>query len=178
MAIEPPNLAYYRAVEGAWAAPLEFVVTDWRAFWAGPMGLIDRLSLLAMLCTSRLFGAFLIETSVDATTATARDQVIHTTRVTKWGMTLLRSTETLSLSPNGRDLSMRIELRVWPTRWRVRAAPPAPATVDATAHHATYRFPWFGTEMRQRAERSADGSTVTLTQETDFLRGVQVLRRR
>jgi hypothetical protein len=178
MSAERPNRTYYRSVEGAWCGPLDLVITDWAAFRACPMSLLDRVRLLSMALSSRLVGPARLETTVDASGGAARDEVVHTTRVSKWGLTFMRTTEWLALAPNGRDLTMRIELRLAPTPWRVRVIPPSPARVDETASRASYRFPWFGTEMRQEAERSADGGTVTLTQETAFSRGVQVLRRR
>lgn len=173
MATDLPNRAYYRSVEGRWRGTLDFAITDWAAFRGCPMSLADRLRMLSMALSARLVGPARLETSVDA----GGDEVVHTTRVSKWGLTFMRSTEWLALAANGRDLTMRIDLRLAPTPWRVRAIPPSPARVDEAARHASYRFPWFGAEMRQEAERSADGDTVTLTQETPYSRGVQVLRR-
>jgi hypothetical protein len=171
-----PNWAYYRAVEGTWSAPLELVITDWAAFRACPMSRLDRLSLLGLVWTTRLLGPFRFETSVDASRAAARQQVVHTTRVARWGMTLMRSVDTLTLDANGRDATMCVYMRVWPMPWRARRTPPTPAQIDAAGRAATYRFPWFGTEMRQHA--ALDGGVVTLTQQTAFSRGVQRLTRR
>lgn len=172
MSVEAPNRAYYRAVEGAWSAPLDLAITDWRAFRRTAMPLGDRLRVLAMVASARLFGAPRLDTTVDA----SGEAVVHTTRVSKWGMTLMRSTEELTLDANGRDLSMRIAMRYWPTLWREQISL-APAVVDAAGREADYRIPWCGTEMRQRGQYDAAGPVVTLTQETAFLRGVQVLRR-
>ena len=177
MSPEPPNRAYYRSVEGHWSGPLDLAITDWRAFRVCPMGLADRLRVLSMVLTARLLGPCRLNTSVDASGA-ARDEVVHTTRVSKWGVTLMRSVERIALAANGRDVTMQIEMRLAPTLWRARIEPGSPALVDASGRRASYRFTWFGTEMRQEAERSPDGGTVTLTQLTDFSRGVQVLRRR
>lgn len=173
MSAAPPNRSYYRAVEGAWSGPLDLAITDWPAFRRTAMPLGERLRLLAMLASARLFGACRLDTTVDA----SGEAVVHTTRVSKWGLTLMRSTEWLTLDANGRDLSMRIAMRYWPTLWRERITV-APATVDAAGRRADYRIPWCGTEMRQRGERDAAGTGVVLTQETPFSRGVQVLRRR
>ena len=178
MSDERPNRAYYRAVEGAWGSTLDLNITDWQAFRACPMALLDRLSLLGMVWMTRLFGPFRLETTVDASSAAARDEVIHTTRVVRWGMTLMRSTDTLRLDANGRDATMRIDMRVWPMLWRPRHTAPTPVQIDASGREASYRFPWFGADMRQHGARNADNSVVTLTQDTAFSHGVQVLRRR
>jgi hypothetical protein len=174
MVPELPNRAYYRSVQGRWSGSLDFTITDWAALRACPMGTLDRLRMVGMAVATRLIGPARLDTCVDA----SGDEVVHTTRVSKWGLTVMRSTEWLALEGNGRDLTMRIALRLAPVPWRARAIPPSPARVDASATRASYRLPWFGTEMRQEAERSADGTTVTLVQETPFSRSVQVLRRR
>ena len=172
-----PSHAYYRACEGRWSGPLDFVVTDWRALGATPLALADRLTVLSLAWGTRFLGALRIETSVDYASGAARGVVVHTTRISKWGLTLLRGIETLRLDANGRDLTMDAETRMVSTPWRTTRFTGAPASVDEAGMRATYRFPYVGTEMRQRGERSADGTTVTLTQETAFSRGVQVLRR-
>ena len=178
MTPDPPNRAYYRAVEGRWSAPLDLAITDWPAFRASRTGLADRLRVLSLLVATRLAGPCRLETSVDASSGAARNEVVHTTRVTKWGLTFMRSIERITLAADGREATMRIEMRLAPTLWRTRIEPATPAVIDPAGRRASYRFTWFGTEMRQEAERSDDGTTVTLTQVTDFSRGVQVLRRR
>jgi len=173
-----PSWSYYRAVEGVWECPLQLDITDWAAFRACPMSWLDRLSLVGLVWTTRLLGPFSFETSVDATSEAARGHVIHTTCVARWGFTVMRSVETLALAANGRDLTMRIEMRIWPRLRRARLTPASAARVDADGRAATYCFAWFGTEMRQHAVCNADASLVTLTQETAFSRGVQRLTRR
>src|SRR5436190_914527 len=109
----PPNRAYYSSVAGEWSGTLDLTITDWAAFRASPMSAADRLRVVSMLLTARLLGPCRLETSVDASAAD-RDHIVHTTRVRKWGMTLLRSIERISLAADGRDASMRIEMQVAP----------------------------------------------------------------
>ena len=131
---DAPNRAYYRACEGRWSAPLELTITDWRAFRASGLSLADRWRILSMVMAARVVGPCRLETSVDATTGAARHEVVHTTRIAKWGLTLMRSTEWLTLDPNGRDVAMRAELRLVPALWRpapCRRRPPASTTPRA-----------------------------------------------
>src|SRR5512143_3721694 len=100
MTSEPPNRAYYRSVEGRWSGPLDLAITDWRAFRASAMGLADRLRVLSMIVAARVVGPCRLDTTVDASGATTRDEVIHTTRVTKWGVTFMRSVERIALAGN------------------------------------------------------------------------------
>jgi hypothetical protein len=169
-----PNRAYYRAVTGRWSAAFALVITDWAAFRRSAMSAPNRLSVLSLLLAQRLFGAFRLDTSVDAG---GGDEVVHTTRVSKWGVTLLRSIERIRLAPNGRDATMRIEMRIAPAFWRIRIETDTPVVVDASASRASYRFTWFGVPMRQEAERNGDGTVVTLLQTTSFSRSEQRLRR-
>jgi hypothetical protein len=174
---EAPNRAYYRSVAGRWSGELHLAITDWGAFRRSPLSALDRGRVLSMLLAARVLGPFRLETSVDASGAD-RGEIVHTTRVAKWGLTLMRSVERIALSANGRDAAMRIEMRFAPTLWKRRIEPDTPVTIDATGHRASYRFTWFGAPMRQEAERSADGEIVTLVQTTSFARGDQRLRRR
>lgn len=173
----PPNVSYYRAVHGRWSTDLELVLTNFDAFWATPMSFLDRARLLSMTILPRLFGPLRFETSVDSESRFAHREVLHTTRVSKLGITWASSVETLTLDEDGRKFQMRGEMRLFPNPWRTRDFGEASGEIDAQGTQASYRFAWFGTEMRQRGEIGADGSTVTITQETPFSRGVQVLRR-
>src|SRR5262249_24469894 len=160
MAADRPNRDYYCSVAGRSSAPLDLAITDWDAFRRSAMTRADRLRLRSMLLATRLLGPCRLETSVDASGA-ERDEIVHTTRVSKWGMTMMRSIERITLAGNGRDASMHIEMRLAPTLWRTRVEPATPALVDSSGQRASYRFTWFGVEMRQEAERSPDGRPVT-----------------
>lgn len=172
-----PNRSYYRAVHGRWSTNLEFVLTDLGAFWATRMSFLDRARLLSMTILPRLLGPLRLDTSVDCESRIAHREVLHTTRVSKLGMTLVSSVETFTLDEDGRRFQMRGEMRLFPNPWQTRGFGEAYGEIDASGTQASYRFAWFGTEMRQRGEIGADGDTVTITQETPFSRGVQVLRR-
>lgn len=177
MTVDPPHRAYYRSVAGQWRGSVDLAITDWAAFRRSGISIVDRLRLVSMLATARLLGPCRLDTSVDASRAD-RDHIVHTTRVSKWGMTLLQSVEHIALAPGGRDATMRVEMRLAPTLWRTRVETDTPVTVDAAGSGASYRFTWFGTEMRQEALRSDDGQQVVLIQTTRFSRGEQRLRRR
>jgi hypothetical protein len=170
-----PNRAYYEACAGRWACQMEFAITDWRAWRSSRMALAGRLNLAALAAAVRLM-ALRLDTSVDVSGA-ARGEVVHTTRVSKWGLTLMRSVDRIALDANGRDATMRVAMSFFPLLGRVQNFPAAAATIDAEARRADYRIPWFGGEMHQTGALSADGATVTLIQATDFSHGVQVLRR-
>lgn len=170
---DPPNRSYYRAVAGRWRGDLALTITDWDAFSRSGMSLMDRLLVRSLVVAMRLFGPFRLETSVDAS---APGVVVHTTRVAKWGITMMRSLEHIALAADGRAARMRIEMRA-PIFSPARVEDDTPVVIDAAGLRASYRFSWFGAPMRQEAERNAEGTVVTLLQTTSFSRSEQRLQR-
>lgn len=169
-----PAARYYRSVEGRWSGPLDLRVTSWRALLRETTGLSNRLRLLSFALARPLLGAFRLrlDTSVDC----AGPDPVHTTRVSTWGLPLLLTREVIEIGPDGRSGHLRVEVRAAPLYLRT-PLPPAPVVVDEDAAGASYAFHFLGAELRQRARRSDDGGTVTLSQETPAWRGEQVLRR-
>lgn len=170
----PPNHAYFRAVQGRFCAPFAFEISDWPAFRACSMGVLDRLRVLSMLFMARIFGPLRLDTSVAYGGDRERASVVHTTRLSMFGMTFFRSVEQLTLHENGRALTMAGEQRLWPAFFLVRRFEGA-GEVDATGTRARYEFPFFGTRMRQSTE--LNGDSVRLSQETPWSRGLQPLAR-
>lgn len=166
--------AYFRAVEGRWRTHLELRLTDRTRL--GVLAPLGRASILSLAAFERLVGAPVLETSVEVR---AHD-VVHTTRVSKWGVTLFSSVE--YLTPDGQ---LRGTQRTWPL-YRAR---PLGGKVVVTGDSAEYDLVWLGVPMAQHAtfDRGSAGGgtrladrvadTVTLRQETAFSQGTQVLRR-
>jgi hypothetical protein len=170
MTDEPPNLAYYRSCVGRWSGPVRFAITDATALGAGSVGLFDRASVWLMVWSSRLIGPPTMETSV---AFVAPDEILHTTRVQKWGLTLFRSVERLTPEPAGREVGMAGEQ--WPTPWGAVPYEGASATVDEDARGATYRFRALGADLVQQTRWTADG--IEVVQRTPFSESVILLRR-
>lgn len=174
---ESPNRAYYRSRHGRWAGAFELRITDRAALSAEGLALSDRMNVWSLSLMQRVLGPCRIETSVDAASRISAGEVLHTTRLSKWGITLFRSTEIIALDDNGRDFTMRVAMGLWPRPSHVTRTDDSRGQVDATGTRASYDFPWLGTRMRQTGE--CEGESVTrLTQETPFSRGVVVLERR
>jgi hypothetical protein len=137
---------------------------------------MDRLRVLATVLLPRLLGPLVVETNVDyRSKGEQQGEVIHELRVKKWGMTFFRSNESLLLHENGSDLTIRGEQRFWPTMWRSRDFGDSRGLVAERGTRATYSLQWLGTRMRQIGEIEEDA--VRITMETDWARGVQLLRR-
>lgn len=165
-----PAEAYYRKNAGRWRGSVSFALVDRVAFAATRMSFFDRVRLWSMRLLSSL-GPLTMRTSVEIVSATV---VVHTTRLSKWGMPLLVGREVLTLAPDGVSATMACEHRLGPTWGLVRFA--GEVRVADDARRAEYVLgPWFGTTLRQTG--SIEGDTVRLVQETVFSRSEQVLRR-
>ena len=169
---DPPNYAYYRACEGRWRCDFDFGITDPAAFRAAPLAWIDRRRIASVIDWARWAGPFYLLTTVECK---GPGEVLHTTRLNKFGISFLHSVETITLDPNGRDFTLRGSQRYWPTGlWRSRGIT-GHGKVDETATRATYEFTWFGTQMQQSTLRHEHG--VDLLQQSPWSRGTQRLRR-
>lgn len=162
---EPPNLVYYRAVEGHWRCRFDFRITDHRALRRDVKRLRDRIQLRVLAALAR-FGLWM-ETSVDCTRVNSHREVIHTTRLAKWGITLIRTLEVILLDANGRDFVMEVSMRLGGGK--------CSGTVNEAGTMASYEIPFFGAVMRQTGHR--EGDVTRIMQETAFSRGEQRLRR-
>jgi hypothetical protein len=170
---EGPALAYFSAVEGRWTCPLDFEITSWPALHESPLALFDRLRFAWMGHLPRNLARSVLHTSVEVV---GPREVVHTTRVTSWGVTMLSSVETIRIDEDGRRFLLTGGQRVFPdplTRRRVSGR----GEVDPTATRARYELTWLGASLTQSTVWDASAATVTVTQETGFSRGVQVLRR-
>ena len=166
MAGDPPSFRYYRALQGRWRGSMMLVLRRPRAAQGGGV-----CSLL-----SRLFSPLQMDTTVDASAHIQRGEVLHTTRISKAGVTLYQAIETLTLAANGRDVSIERRQRVPFSPFYVRETGKSRAEVDADARRVRYEFALLGGILRQLATHEDDGS-VQLIQEAPFLRAEVRLRR-
>jgi hypothetical protein len=164
-----PSQRYYKLVQGRWRAPFSLVLTDRERFEATRMSALDRARVRSML----LLGPFAFDTSVDYDSGVERGEVVHTTRVSKLGMTLLSGFERIALDPDGRTARFVAEHRLSPTPWRIHRFE-GRIEVDESGTRASYFYPWCGSEMRQTTVATAE--LVTITQETDWSRAILELR--
>lgn len=154
-----PSHAYYRACEGSWTSPVSLLVTDGRALRRSGMSFANRVMLRMMASWPRWLGRLSMNTTV---AYDAAGKVVHTTSVCWLNIPLQRSTETISLDPDGQ-------------RFEVRGGMEGTGEIDETGTVAEYRLRWFGVELRQRTTRAGD--RVTVAQEGPGFRGAQTLMR-
>jgi len=172
---EPPNHAYYRPKHGRWEGEYRFTVLSVRALFAGSMGLADKLSFATMGLFCRVFGAFRIETRVDASFLDTH-RVFHTTRLSKWGLVLQTSEEWFDLAEDGRSVVVTGAMRTLPLRFIERPYRDSHASIDDTGGYASYEFVWGGARLLQRSY--PEGEALRFEQDVDGCRGAFVLRRR
>jgi hypothetical protein len=169
-----PHHQYFATNHGRWGCTFDFRVTDWSAFWATPMSWTDRLQVVSMALVPRVIGALRFETEVVHDPAS--EVVVHRTWVRKWGLALLDSEEQFTLLDDGRSMAISGVRRTAPT-WIAETFGATFAEVAESGSEASYRFPWFGTEIVQTT-RNVRGGGCDITQRTPFSEGLQRLRAR
>ncbi len=121
-----------------------------------------------MLRAAARISHFMMKTTLRAS---GRDY-LHTTQVSRLGITLMRSREVITIGDDGRSIRMSGEQRplIGPKELYESIG-----EIDDSATRATYRIPWAGTSMTQRTRIVSDG--LALEQETAWSRGAVLLLR-
>ena len=102
---DTPQHRYFRAKEGHWAGKIRFGVTDLDGLKASSVRWADKWSFRSMSLASRLSG-LVMRTTVDYASGGDRNEVLHTTRVSNFGVPVYRSAETIFLGDDGRNFRL------------------------------------------------------------------------
>lgn len=152
--------AYYGSLVGRWRGSFELRITDRDGLRR--LVALDRIAMRAFTVLRRL-GTPILETSV----ALDGERVLHTTRVRLLGGVVFDSEESIE---RGRLVGA---LRMPPDPRRR----PIHGAVVVEGDSARYDLVWLGVPLLQKAVFDRARDTVTITQETPFSFGTQVLRR-
>ncbi len=155
------NRTYYFEVgPGEWRGAFGFRVTDWRRFLRASLGLRDRLLVVAMALTVRLFGRATITSAVTAHPDRGEAGVAtNEIRISKFGITLYLLREEYRLDRNCRDATVVSEERFGPVAGLLESHKEYPAEVDP-GPRATYHMPLLGAEWTGRYEPSDDHDRI------------------
>ncbi|VTT98836.1 Uncharacterized protein OS=Plesiocystis pacifica SIR-1 GN=PPSIR1_40060 PE=4 SV=1 [Gemmataceae bacterium] len=162
---DAPHHRYFRAKEGHWRGKIRFAVTDPRGLRASSVRWADKWSFRSTSLASRLSG-LVLRTTVDYASGGDRNEVLHTTRVSNFGVPVYRSAETFFLGDDGR--SFRIEGREAFFPFLRRTVWTGSGEVATDHDGASYLIPVFGLTMEQETRMTADG--LEITQRTAFTR--------
>lgn len=151
---------YYGRLLGAWSGPFTFALTNRVALRnsGAPRFTIEGMALLA-----RVTGRSVLSTTLRRGDDEGR-LFIHTTRLSKWGITAFESQEEISIDPDGRSLRMAGEMGFGGSRSPYESL----GEIAEDAEGATYRIPWLGVMMIQATRIHDDARELELTQTTDF----------
>jgi hypothetical protein len=175
IAATAPSLMYYRAVEGSWSGSITFSAARNSDIADARAPFMDRVRARVLALFARVGLKARLQTSVDATSRIARNEVVHTTRISKWGLALYESEEIFTLDPNGRDVLVARRERILPSRVFIEQDRHSRAEVADTSLSARYFLPFFGGVMRQTA--SVEFGCVRLVQEAEVMRATALLVR-
>lgn len=164
---------YFEPKGGAWEGEYLFTLVDARTLWYGDLSRVQCVLFVALAITCRLVGALRIQTTVD-TAGIEAGRVVHTTRISKWGMTLQRSTETFVPQPDGLRFEIDGDLSMAPFPWIRWHYTGSWGRVDEQGERASYRLAWRGAYLSQQT--AMQGTALAVAQETDGCRAEFALR--
>lgn len=170
--IGAPFQEYFEPKQGRWRGEYRFSITPWGALTTSPVGMADRCMVVSLALLCKLFGNLRIETEVD-TSKLERGEVLHATRISKWGVTLFRSVERFLMEDDGRKLTVRGDQRYFPSMGKARDYGESFGEIGEDGSRALYSFEWLGTRLRQ--ESIPEGARLGFTQDTDWSHGEFVL---
>lgn len=137
-----PSETYFFRSRGEWNWRVNFEVTSWFALWTSELSFMNKIRLTAFMLSQVVFGPFYMWTMTDFKEGS--NEVLHFTKIKKWGFTYMKSKKSFLLEPDG--LSLRVEgvEGHWPITKRTSSFQPMLGSVDATATRATYQMPFMG----------------------------------
>ena len=177
MADPTPFANYYSQRVGKWRGTLHVEFTSWSGFWAAPMSLLDRFRNLGTFLSARLIGPATMLTTVRYPWQGNPREIFHTTRIVKWGMTLMWSSETFALLPDN-DRAFRVSGTLFMVPLPGAGSDYGDSSgeiVDDAGNAANYHFRWMGQMLEQRTA-GLDGR-LALHQMNPWSRNMTVLER-
>lgn len=171
-----PSQRYYGSAHGRWTGTVDFRITDWRAFFAAPMGLLDKLSIaMVALLPSRLLGSRIDTRVLCLPDREAPTRMVHRIWLSQLGRVVYRTEEDFDLHPDGRSLTILMTEYAVPRLSVPRVGAPSPGEVEDDAAHAHYSLPWYGTTVDVRTHLTPTTCEIAVT--TPWARGVQRVRK-
>lgn len=161
-----PHHTYYSGLVGSWSGECTVDV-----FGKPSGGRLHVLRAGAFQALARSRGALTLSTTM----ALEGDEARHTTQLTKWGLSVFQSRETISLLRDGRHFVLHGEQVFGPKPLGMQPFD-AKGAVDDDALGAVYFIPWFGGILEQRTKVVPEG--LQLEQVTTWSKLSVVLKRR
>lgn len=138
---------YFEGGRGNWAGRFDFELTDWAAFWADEIGIINRFLVLMMVFVTTAFGQAEIRSTLGGDPE--REPLAKGTnevRITKWGITLYLLRERYHLHPDGRCVTVDARERFGPIPLLISSRKAHPAEIHPDGRGAIYYMPLLGTD--------------------------------
>ena len=149
-----PNHLYYHRLQGLWSGRFRLRVTRPVELFRSPIGLINKIQVVAFGLGSALFGAPCLHTTVRVE---SNELVHHTSRIERFGLSLYTAEEEFSLHPDGREIGIsgveKILLFSHPLQ-------PGRGWVEDDALRAVYQWRWFNQDWTM--ENQSDGRGVVV----------------
>lgn len=162
---------YFHRNRGSWNWKTSFRVTDWELFWRSDLPFARKIAFTLFIFSQNLFGRPSLWTHVDYREGS--DAIGHQTRLSQFGVTLMRSRKVFKLDPDGSGLVLTGCEYFWPCLWRAHAFDPLKGYVEASTTRARYQMPLFGSRCDCQALLAPEEGEVLV--QTPWLSGQFVL---
>lgn len=139
-------IRYYTRVQGQWSWTLNVELNGWRALFKRP---ISGAQMLLIALWQRVAGPLEFWTEVGQVSA---QSVEHKTRVSKWGITLFKSSETIEFNQD--HVTVGGKQASWPLLFLERDLGPFKGTITSHAT-AVYQFEMLGYRCECRSDLQA-----------------------
>ncbi|MBU6161102.1 MAG: hypothetical protein KGO50_08265 [Myxococcales bacterium] len=153
---------YYDALIGSWSGHYQLVVTQPAALSKLPF----RGRLMGTMV--RLDGNLTMSTTLQRVSEGIYE---HTTRMSRWGLTIATSREFITVAPDGKQFVISGVQKMPFGREPFEGI----GTIDDDANGADYPLSWLGQPLRQRTRVQPDG--VRIVHETSWSRATVLLQR-
>lgn len=175
----PDNHRYYFDTGvGYWTGTFGFEVTDWGAFLADSIGLVNRVLVCSMGVAMTLFGDARITSLLEGyPEREPAGVVMNEVRITKWGITLYLLRERYVMHPDGRGVTVDSTERFGPIPFLFTVEKAHPAEVVDGGSRAIYYMPLLGTDWVGRYAVKEDGDRIESTLSCEWGRGTEVIER-
>lgn len=103
---------------------------------------MNKVRLTSFMLSQVIFGPFYMWTLTDYQEGS--NEVLHFTKIKKWGFTYMKSKKSFLLEPDGHSMRVEGVEGHWPITKKTISFQPMLGSVDATATRATYQMPFMG----------------------------------
>ena len=154
---------YFHRNQGHWIWETNFQFTSWTKFLSSSLSLKQKIRFSSFVVSQWIVGPSKMET--DLHFDLSKSEVQHRTRLSKFGVELLRSEKTFALQPNGNGLTLQGNEFFWPCLKSPVPFKGLVGTVEDSTTRAMYQIPMLGSVCDCKTVLEPNDGSIQLTNE-------------